>query len=688
MDHVLHDRVLLHLRSVGFGESQTKAFLKRLGNWIRYSGTEWTCKRLKTLKEYHLKVLEGENPPIPTGWAVYQTRHRKSFKDPMVRMVMDLPNSGASLRKKEAFLRLPTVLRLKDISKSQRNRFMAAVTGPYTGSEEAIATALRAIDRGLEALIGRIDQSVPNSATYLPLRLWAPNDKRAPVIAREKLRKGKTSRLFTVSRKHMLAYDFMTYLSYDKAGQALWRDHPFSVSHCMVGSGEAICIRCAGWQSMTDIPAGRIGFIQEGGCKLRSVASPFLVLQALGEPLKRKLEAITGSIPVIGTFNQSSSHDTIIGWLLRGKEVSSYDLSSFTDRFPVLLQYRVLERLKERGMVTQFDIDVMKMVVDKEWELPGTTIRVKWKVGQPLGFGPSFHLATLTHAALIRGLGESKLFQVVGDDVAIGDPLLSRRYSDLIQALGIEISTSKSLISREYAEFCGKLLTRQGVTPSIKVRLIGGADQLVDVLRYYGPQAISFLSPSERKWLLKVVLPEDLGGLGWQLPGMSHAEWLNTLHTDAIAEHRLVSDLEAFLGLNYASWKEVTEFVSGFDQINNLSDDLSGMLGVSPKGVSGIYSTNLFTHGRVEGPSMVYRHESVFDLIDKAARETVQQLPKLPFWLKSMYFNKFGYINPGEKKPSFQSPDLWSIPDHGKIYHERYTRYLSSTARGLGITER
>jgi hypothetical protein len=602
----------------------------------------------------------------------------------MVRMVMDLPDDSAkALRKKEAFLRIYQVIRLDKISKSQMTKFMESVTGPYTGSSEALEEAKQAIDKGLERLLRGISvEHVRQNSSYLPLRLWPPVEKRAPALNSGDLREGKTPHVFTVSRKHVQAYKFVELMKYDADWQSLWRRYPTDVSNCMVGEGEVIPIQTASRRLLQDLPAGKIGFIQEGGCKLRSVANPFLAIQALGEPLKRKLETITKAINVIGTFDQSKSHDAIVRWVAAGREVSSYDLSSFTDRFPYVLQRHVLHRLQEKGYISKFDVEVMEITVNKSWVLPGTGERVKWAVGQPLGFGPSFHLATLTHAALIRGLGGSNLYRVVGDDVAIGDPILSKRYSDLITRLGVEISTAKSVISRKYAEFCGKLLASWGVNPSIKVKLITSADQLVTTLSFYGPRGLSYLSPRERRWFLKVFLPEDLGGLGWSLPGKPYKEWLNILNRDAIALHRLRADLRTFLGSADQSWSELYEWLISFDEANQLIyDPKRRMLGLSPKGISGIAATNLYTHGRVKGPSTTMTRETFIDLVDKAARETLQKSRALPDFLKEIYFSKYGYLDPRQKECKLPVSPQWSI-SHGKD-HDQYTSYLEPNARAF-----
>jgi len=586
----------------------------------------------------------------------------------MVRAVFDLPDFNAkALQKKEAFLRLYQVIRLDKVSRKQKTKFMTAVQAPYLGTASALSQALDAVEKGLERLLDRVDPVAVNldaAQRFRPLRLWPPNDKRAPVVLWEEIRRAQPGplRLPSLPRRDIRTFNFVNVLAFDPDWNDLWKRYPREVSLAMVGPGKVIPVQVGNPYLMRDIPAGNIGFIQEGGAKLRSVANPLLAIQALGELLKRRLEAITRRLPQIGTFDQSSSHDTIVRWIQAGREVASFDLASFTDRFPFVLQERVLELLHEWRFIHKFDLEVVRTTVKKTWMVPATGEQVRWVVGQPLGFGPSFHLATLTHAALLRGLGRSKLFRVVGDDVAIADSLLARRYSDLITGLGIEISTSKSIISREYAEFCGKLLTKWGVNPSIKVKLITGADQLVRTLAFYGPRGLSFLSPRERKWLLKVFLPEDLGGLGWTPPNIPYKTWLNVLDRDRVALHRIRSDLREYLGSPVASWNAIVERLLAFDEENDLERDplTVSELGLTLFGITSIAASNRTTVGLVEGPSVNYGRMTFVDLIDEAARMTLQKSKLLPPWMVYAYTNTWGYINPRQKEPRLPMPNFWS----------------------------
>lgn len=685
------DRVHQHLLALGFNKSMVGSFCKTLTKQIEESGVEWVVQRLKTLKLYHNQQLGGEIPTVPKGWAVYHTRSRSVFKDPMVRMVMDLPNSGDSLLRKEGFIRIYQVFVLDvDITEKQRTKFIENVTAPYSGSKEMLENAcgyarwgVILLTRDCSGLLDRV-----KNVKFTPLRLTSPSVKKSPVLKRNK----RTSlvkypiELVSASRTSVLTHNFNDAMTLDFKLQSLWRTYPQSVSDCMVGpGGEFIPVQSPnglGWSGLHEIPAGKVAYIQEGGCKLRSVANPLMAIQALGNPLKRKLEEITRSISQVGTFNQSMSHDTIVRWLCQGREVASYDLTAFTDRFPFAIQEAVLLYLLQKGLITRFDHDVMKLVVEKSWTLPDSPSQVKWEVGQPLGFNPSFHLATLTHCALLRGMGCVD-FCVVGDDIAIGDRTWAKRYEEMIQSLGVEIQYSKSIISDQFAEFCGKILTREGVNPSTKVRLLNkGADQLVKILDFYGMQAYSFLSLSEQKEALKAVLPLDLGGLGMQLPGMSYQEYLKLLNTDAISESRLVRALQDLLGLPYKDTPDLIQWLSLFDHDNSLIQKrmvLQQCNGYTPKGVTGISASNLLFEGHLtpnEEELYLDRKDTIFDFVDDSTREFLSRYSMLTEWMKFQYFDQYGYITEHRKFLVFQATDInWSSENDVKR-QDRYIRFF------------
>lgn len=676
------DRVQQHLLSLGFKPNVVNPFIERLETWVKESGMEWTVQRFKSLKLYFLHQLEGKIPPIPEGWAVYHTRHRIVFRDPMVRMVMDLPNVGVHLLRKEGFIRLFQIFKLKKVTEKQTEKYIQSITLPYSGSSESLEEAKALVLKGIKKILldGSVSREEVGAASFTPLRLWSESEKRAPTLITDKVDGVIRFKLKSMRRDESIkTHNFVDIMSRDSMLQSLWRTYPFDVSRCMVGAGEAILIQSQDWREMIDVPAGRIGNIQEGGCKLRTVANPFLALQALGEPLKRKLEMLTKDFSEVATFDQSSSHDTIVQWLISGCEIASYDLTAFTDRFPYELQRVVLQTLREEGYISQFDYDVMQLVVQKEWVSAGSKL-LKWEVGQPMGFGPSFHLATLTHLALLRGLG-CRLCRIVGDDVVINDSRCATRYEVLMTSLGVEVSLAKSLISNQFAEFCGKILSAGGVNPSIKLKHIESEDQIVRLIGYYGPRAFDFLSHSEWNLARKVMLPVDLGGLGEPLPGESYSEYLSALNTDLIADSCLRSSLQEALGLsNYGKMQGVFEWLQAFDAENLLIDQHSdGVSGVSSKGVTGITTSNLFTHGRVEGDlHQAYRHMTAAQMIDDHVRNLLSHDTKIPKWVKVFYFSPCGYSTERREAwgKALKSDIIRSTKNDGENRHQSSNRFF------------
>jgi hypothetical protein len=236
--------------------------------------------------------------------------------------------------------------------------------------------------------------------------------------------------------------------------------------------------------------------------------------------------------------------------------------------------------------------------------------------------------------------------RIVGDDIVISDHLAAKRYEMLMTSMGVKISAAKSLISNRFAEFCGKIISADGVNPSIKLKHISGEDQLVRLIGYYGPQALNFMSHSELKMARKVKLPLDQGGLGVPLPGESYDEYISSLHTDLIAESCLRSSLQEALGLSsYGTMQELFEWLLSFDENNRLlSKHGESVLGVSPIGVTGITSSNLFTHGRVDGMvyNGAYRTSTVKSLVDNYVRDILASGTKMPNWIKVFYFSPCG----------------------------------------------
>jgi len=692
-------RIKQHLLALGFKTQMVNVFVKDIKHSVTGSGVEWFVKRFKSLKQYHLsQLMDSSFSTIPPGWKVLKTRTRTVFHDPMVRLVMDLPNEGKSLLRKEGFLRLHQVFKLKDISDDQYAKFWSNVTGPYSGTEEALDMSIKLVTNGFTMMHSTLSKksNFVLDSDFLPLRIWSPCEKGAPQVEfRLCDPDGLTTvgiRIRSASRMKVETHNFMRYMVRDEALNRHWHRNKWTTSHAFIGEGEVIPYRPLLVDGM-NLPAGTIGFLQEGGCKLRTVANPFLCIQALGEPAKRRLESLCKLIPQIGTFDQDECHTQIVKWLSQGKTVSSYDLTAFTDRFPYEIQKEVLFYLVECGYILESDKDLFDLIVTKEWKLPGLQGSIRWEVGQPLGFGPSFHLATLTHHLLLQGMGSTEHL-VVGDDIVINDLAIAERYEQLLLSLGVEISRSKSIVSNLFAEFCGKLLSPEGVNPSTKVKLVTHGDQLVRLVDYYGPSIHEFLSPCEREWVFKVMLPKSLGGLGIALPGQTYEDYLCSLRTGTIAEAELIADLAKALGSSQTTkdTRAMWDWLEAFDADNDLTTGSVGGASFSPSGVNGVSATNHFPNGfpkpRGRGDLMEpYRSKTYIALRDDLARVEISQKTRLPQSTKHHYFCRHGYLDNVTGISPATTFHWRTNNDDKKRQHQSYTHYFETERAKLDREE-
>jgi len=371
-----------------------------------------------------------------------------------------------------------------------------------------------------------------------------PEDDREPSIY-----------LRSTKRNDVQVAKWIDYFASDEQTNKLWGKSQEFVSSRLMGKGRPVPKMTYPDVKFKDLQAGTLSVIQEGGAKARWVANPLLAFQAIGEPLKDKLWAYTklAYADVICTDDQERGISTVTKWLSQDRRVWSFDASAFTDRFPLSLQLVVLDKLVGKGIIQDIDVEWFKLVVSKSWICRAIRSDVTWSVGQPLGYGPSFHVATLTHAALVETLCTKlgimdRPFQIVGDDIVISNEQLALSYSETMSSIGVEINLSKSLISNEYAEFVGKLVSSEGANPSMKTKILISHSQIVDTLRFYGMNGLKWLTPWERSQALRVYLPVDLGGYDWRPAEISWKSWLAMTQQEYFAVKRLEKDFVAFYG--------------------------------------------------------------------------------------------------------------------------------------------
>jgi len=218
-----------------------------------------------------------------------------------------------------------------------------------------------------------------------------------------------------------------------------------------------------------EVAVGTVNVAQEPGRKARFSASPRLIYQYGLKPLQSWLMYGLHRLPEDGCYNASQCLIDIMEHLKAGHLLFCFDLSSATDTFPAYLTWLYLRLTRA---IPEQILDLLINVSEGIWE-PSESMRrsnffekfILWRVGQPLGTGPSFGAFSHTHHALIRGIAITlnrpvDCYVLIGDDVVIFDAEVARVYREIMQLLGVEISLEKSVISNRIAEFGGATICR------------------------------------------------------------------------------------------------------------------------------------------------------------------------------------------------------------------------------------
>lgn len=177
-----------------------------------------------------------------------------------------------------------------------------------------------------------------------------------------------------------------------------------------------------------------------------------------------------------------------------------YDLHAATDRFPILIQERVLAELIGQAKARAW----REMMSNYEFLTPDGQ-RIKYAVGQPMGGYSSWATFTLCHhlvvqqAALDVGLGPRfGGYWLLGDDIVIRDTRVATRYLELLRVLGVEVSLEKSLVSEETFEFAKRLFIRGSEVTGLSLYALSESRGWLDLWAY-------LMTIKERGW----VLPES-----------------------------------------------------------------------------------------------------------------------------------------------------------------------------------
>lgn len=497
-------QALKYLRAFGLDDSTSFQFLMKVRDWERDSGVEWTVKRLKSLKVAYIRKTAGLYPWTFSPWII--VNKRKNVPKGPLGAIFALPKAKAI-----GCIMIYTMYIAKKATKNQLDKFTSGVVStkvdPYDISE--IREIL--MDVPLNNLL-----SVPFKSRFSKLSSWYLRNVNVPRFTDEGLTKVKSVpnglEVLLETASHPLATKFMRNLS--EQGQC--PDHLYNVYAKSVAEPLGL-----DYDDLKRNVVGTIGFIQEPGLKLRTIANPFPIFQVLLSRLGNRVYELLKHIPEDCTFDQDKGIQDIQLAMKNGVELVALDLSSATDRFPAEITFKLLEVLD----FEKCDIQLFRDLSRGIWVLPNGE-EISWTNGQPLGVYPSFGAFALSHHLVIQSL-KPKFYRILGDDLVISKDCLTNVMA-LYTRLGVPISADKSIDSPILTEFGGRLITAKEIIAQPKWRVISDRS-FVDLAKCIGPDVFHILRPRQARLIkLLSLIPSDVHpfGMNWNPDGLPYSERL------------------------------------------------------------------------------------------------------------------------------------------------------------------
>lgn len=239
-----------------------------------------------------------------------------------------------------------------------------------------------------------------------------------------------------------------------------------------------------------DRPIGKLKTKKEAAGKVRVFAMVDVWTQSALKPLHEMLFSFLRTLPNDGTFDQNKSVERCFVKVAATGKSFGYDLSAATDRLPIVLQTRIIDKI-----IPGFGKLWAKLLVSRSYHISEKDYDVEdtlhYEVGQPMGAYSSWGMLAVTHhyiaqlaavkALVTRGaspegspfwiLGSDAKaifnlpsswytgYEVLGDDIVFFEEDVAHEYLSLMDRLGVPINLSKSVIGKnptfEFAKVTG-----------------------------------------------------------------------------------------------------------------------------------------------------------------------------------------------------------------------------------------
>jgi len=516
------------MQAMGVPQEISLPILREIDKWAKSSGEEWTCRRIKVLKQDLLLSFAGLPPTNEEDTHVRIKRH----------------SDGTPVGAFAALFRLP-----KRKRKIAWNAIMVYSSFVYSGRYKVTTKQLVKFEKALgrtapnvsamvraKDLVDRGNVYELNVGDPMHLYGFVPTDRRAPLLV------GTAPEARTVINS-------LFWLTQCGAWCEEHRDLVEPLVEGIDGFWEEAYLNSD--MGADNLVSGMLGWLQEPGYKLRFIANPMRALQCLLTPLKNAAFNSLRPVKQDYTFRQDDCVPFAQAKLRQGATAYCFDLQNATDHFPLDLSLYQLRRCGVaeiwvtayrdicRGAWLSDDLKEPKLRKGRYGRIrpsdkPGVDFQVEqkaywWDVGQPLGLGPVFAVALgMTHGALIRGIAREAgvgddCFMLLGDDVAIFDETVATRYLNVLADLEIPVSADKTLVSSSHCEFAGRIITESSVLKGYKWKGYN-EDNFLDVARNLGPTSLPLFSTQQQSILRTLGPVPTPYGCGWNPQGRSYSE--------------------------------------------------------------------------------------------------------------------------------------------------------------------
>jgi hypothetical protein len=187
---------------------------------------------------------------------------------------------------------------------------------------------------------------------------------------------------------------------------------------------------------------GKLSLIKDPEGKLRIIAIVDYYTQLFLKKLHDNCLQII-KISKLKSCDRTFTQDPYHQWENNDHSFWSLDLSSATDRFPRLLQARLIAiMLNNHKYAMEWNNHLGKI----EFQTLDKLSTVKYTVGQPMGTYSSWICFTICHhmivhyCAKLSGIDNFDQYIILGDDIVIKNDIVAKKYIEIINKLGVDIS--------------------------------------------------------------------------------------------------------------------------------------------------------------------------------------------------------------------------------------------------------